>query len=242
MNSTENDHGPDEEGSFFIDPHVHSIYSSDGVPTVRELFLKARQIGLQGFGITDHNDIRSAQEGLNLAKEFTDIIFIPGVEVTTDKGHILALNVTESIPRDKTIAQTIELIHAQGGVAVADHPYRGWSGIGEQAVLDNLEGFDAIESFNARNILNQTKKAKALVERTGKPDVGGSDCHVAAELGGGYTVLETRPETVEDFLEEIRQGRTKAGTGKFVKVGPGKILRQGAHCVASWLKRGMKDI
>lgn len=242
MNSTEKSQETGEGQEFFIDPHVHSTYSSDGVPTVRELFLRARQIGLHGFGIMDHNDIRSAKEGLELAKEFTDILFIPGVEVTTDKGHILALNVTELIPRGKPIPETIELIHDQGGLAVADHPYRGWSGIGEQAVLDNLEGFDAIESFNARNILNQNRKAKALVQRTGKPDLGGSDCHIAAELGGGYTVLETRPATVEDFLEEIRQGRTRAGTGQFVKVGPGKILRQGAHCVASWLKRGMKDI
>ena len=231
-----------DEGTMFLDLHVHSAHSSDGRTSLRELFTQARKIGLHGFAIADHNSVKGCVEGKELSKEFPEVLFVPGVEVSTTEGHILALNITNDIPRDRSIADTCELIHAKGGIAIAGHPYRLWSGIGELAVLENLDSFDAIESFNARNIFAGNRKAKTLVMKTGKPETGGSDCHTYKELGGGYTIFESPVGSVEDVIEEILRGRTRAGSGNFSVIGMGKILRQGTHCVSAWFRRGFKDI
>jgi len=230
------------EGTAFLDLHVHSAHSPDGRTSLRELFTQARTIGLHGLAITDHNSVKGCVEGKKLSKEFPEILFVPGLEVTTAEGHILALNITDTIPHDRTIAETIELIHAKGGITIAGHPYRLWSGIGELAVLGNLDSFDAIESFNARNIFAGNRKAKTLVMKTGKPETGGSDCHMYKELGGGYTIFENPVESVEDVIEEILRGQTMAGSGNFISIGMGKILRQGTHCVSAWFRRGFRDI
>ncbi len=226
----------------FLDLHVHSVHSSDGHASIRELFEQAERIGLHGFSLTDHNEMAGVYEGLELAGEFPGVLFIPGLEVTTNKGHILALNISDPIPKGLPIPETIEKIHAQGGIAVAGHPYRLWSGIGERSVLENLELFDAIEAFNARNIWGGNRKAAALVTGTRKPETAGSDCHIPLEMGAGYTVFENSVSSPEEVVLAILEKRSRAGTGKFGVVGPGRILMQGSHCVAAWIKRGFRDI
>ena len=230
------------EDSHFLDLHVHSTHSSDGEASLKELFKQATKIGLRGFALTDHNAISGWREARELAKEHPDIIFVPGVEVTTVEGHVLALNIREEVKRELPIPETIERIHAQGGIAVAAHPYRLWSGIGEKATLDNIQHFDAVEGFNARNIFSGNRKSRALALKTGKPETGGSDCHIFPELGGGYTVFRNPVETVEDVIEEILKGCTLSGSGHFGRVTGGKIFRQGAHSVSEWFKRGFRDI
>jgi len=234
--------GNKDEGKAFLDLHVHSILSSDGHATLRDLFVQAQKTGLNGFALTDHNSLKGCVEGTRLATEFPEIVFVSGVEVTTAEGHILALNTTEGIPRDLSIPETIDLIHARDGIAVAGHPYRLWSGIGEKATLDNLDRFDAIESFNARNIFAGNRKSKALALKTGKPETGGSDCHIHGELGGGYTIFESPVASVDDVIEEILKGRTISGSGRFSVIGMGRILRQGTHSVSAWFRRGFRDI
>jgi len=227
---------------FFIDLHVHSVYSSDGKASLLELFKQARKIGLNGFALTDHNEIRGIEKARKVGKDFPEVLFVPGVEVTTAEGHILALNVEEVIPTFLPISETVEKIHALGGIAVAAHPYRLWSGIGEKAVLENIEIFDAIEVFNARNLFAGNRKSQELAKKTGKAETGGSDCHIVRELAAGYTLFKNPLSSAEDVVEEILKGRSRAGNGKFGRVTKAQIFIQGTHCVGSWVKRGFKDI
>src|SRR5207253_1715217 len=44
-----------------------------------------------------------------------------GEEITTRRGHLLALFVEERIPALRPLAETVERIHAAGGIAVAPH-------------------------------------------------------------------------------------------------------------------------
>src|SRR2546423_15344972 len=86
-------------------------------------------MGLDGIAISDHNAV-----GGVLAAEMAagpDFLVIPAVEISTKSGHVLAYGVREAVPRDLGVAETVERIVALGGVAVAAHPYRFWSGLGE---------------------------------------------------------------------------------------------------------------
>jgi len=82
-----------------IDLHMHSTYS-DGTYTPKELVQKAKEIGLSGIALTDHDTIAGIKEAKGEAERL-GIKFIPGVEFSAkfEKGsfsttdiHILAFN------------------------------------------------------------------------------------------------------------------------------------------------------
>jgi predicted metal-dependent phosphoesterase TrpH len=77
-----------------LDLHVHSKYSDDAVGSPREIIKSLKKKGLQGMAFTDHNTVRGGIEALKIApKEF---IVIPGIEISTADGHMLALNVKKN--------------------------------------------------------------------------------------------------------------------------------------------------
>jgi len=83
--------------------------------------LYAKRNGLDGVAITDHNTVKGA---LKLVKRKPrGLIVIPGIEVSTQQGHLLGLNVKTLIPPNLSIKKTIELIHEDGGIAVIPHPF-----------------------------------------------------------------------------------------------------------------------
>ncbi|NTW12340.1 MAG: PHP domain-containing protein, partial [Anaerolineales bacterium] len=79
------------------DLHIHTIYSYDGTASVPAVLKRAAQIGLDVIAVTDHDEIAGSLKALELAPAY-GVEVIPGTEVTTSEGDLLALNVTEKIP------------------------------------------------------------------------------------------------------------------------------------------------
>ncbi len=187
-----------------IDLHVHTCYSYDGFTTLREVILYAKRRGLNGVAVTDHNTIEGA---LKLHRKNKPIIVIPGIEVSTSHGHVLALNVTELIPKGLTVQETIERIHDAGGIAIAAHPFTlGKLGIG----WETNSSFDAIEVINSASFpfFFSVFMSKKLANYLKLPQTGGSDAHHPCEIGQAYTEVEAESD-VENIIESIRKGRTK---------------------------------
>ncbi|MBD3387933.1 MAG: PHP domain-containing protein [Candidatus Altiarchaeales archaeon] len=156
--------------------HVHSSYS-DGKPTPKEI-LEYAGSRLDGIALTDHDEIAGALEALEHAGD--DFTVIPGAEVSSVEGHILALGVTELVPRDLSAAETVDRIHGLGGLAVAAHPYDV-----RRAALGDLIlklPFDAVEVVNGHTFGNKKDPVKVCRE-AGLPMVGGSDAHILSEVG-----------------------------------------------------------
>lgn len=65
-----------------IDLHIHTIASSDGQHTPREIFEMAKGIGLEAIAFADHNTVGSLDEGFSLSEEF-NIEFVPSIEINT---------------------------------------------------------------------------------------------------------------------------------------------------------------
>ncbi|GAA0782864.1 PHP domain-containing protein [Hathewaya limosa] len=85
------------------DLHTHTI-ASDGVLTINDLLLKAKQKNLDIVAITDHDSIGSLDEALKLSKTL-NIKVIPGIELTTlynnENIHLLGYFKDSSF-KDKT--------------------------------------------------------------------------------------------------------------------------------------------
>jgi predicted metal-dependent phosphoesterase TrpH len=180
-----------------VDLHVHTTYSADSIITPKDLVYYARKRGLTAVAITDHNQVEGA---LKIAKE-TDFLIIPGTEVSSLNGHIVGLNVRERIPRGLSADETVDRIHAAGGVAIACHPFALFKGsLGKHV---NAK-FDAVETINASAFpFNRcVRKAEQTAERFRLSRVAGTDAHQGPSIGYAYTLMDCEP-SVDAILEAI---------------------------------------
>jgi hypothetical protein len=190
-----------------LDLHVHSTCSRDATAPPKDVISHCKKLGLDGLAITDHNAIAGSIEAYGLGKE-QHLIVVRGVEISTKEGHVLALGVSELVPRGLTVAETIEKIHSLGGMAVAAHPQRFPSGIGLELARKGL--FDAIETINGGSSRRSNVRARRVAEERRLPVTAGSDAHELTQLGKAYTMVESC-ETEDDVIEAIRKGKTQAG-------------------------------
>jgi predicted metal-dependent phosphoesterase TrpH len=184
-----------------IDLHVHTIFSADSSITPKQLVHYARKRGLDGVAVTDHDRLDSA---LKICRE-TDFLILPGMEISSADGHIVALNVQEKIPKGLGSEETVERIHQAAGLAVACHPIAFLKGsLGNHATSD----FDAIEVINSSSLpfRYSQRRAEELASRLGIARVAGTDAHFALEIGCAYTRIDAEPN-VEDIVNAIRNSR-----------------------------------
>src|SRR5512139_3248912 len=183
------------------DLHIHTTYSKDSLITSKDLVFYAKKRGLNAVAVTDHNNLEGAYK---IAKE-TDFLIIPGMEVSSSDGHIVALNVHELIPRGFSAVETVARIHKAGGVAIACHPHVLFKGCLRDKVCAT---FDALEVINARAFpfKNSVKKAEETAERLKLSRVAGTDAHYGPQIGYGYTEIEVEEPTVEAIAKAIVDG------------------------------------
>ena len=215
------------------DLHIHSEYSNDGVSTVQQIIDTAVERGLGCVAITDHNSF----EAYSVAKDNGRVIVIPGVEVSSKEGHILAYGVDRNIPRDMSVKDTIDAIHEAGGVAFAAHPYRWWSGLGEKNVLNH--DFDGVEVKNARCVKGSNRKAERLAEKVKKPISGGSDAHTPEHIGEGYVEFIGEVSDWKDAVTLLMEGKVKIHG---VDRKPTDTLKYGVKSILEWIFRGFRKM
>jgi len=220
-----------------LDMHTHSSYSPDSRLDPVMIVKRARELSLDGVAITDHNATEGAKRAIDYARQFRDFVVIRAVEVSTAEGHVLGYGVTEEIPRGLGAKETVERIVAQGGVAVAAHPYRFWSGLGERATVE--AEFAVYEVLNARTLGRGNRKASRLAVANSTGRTGGSDGHFIDEIGVAVTVLEERLEKEDDILQALYRKRTSV-EGK--SRGARATMRYVPKCVGEWMTRGFRRI
>ena len=185
------------------DLHVHTTYSKDSLITPKDLVYYAKKRGLNAVAVTDHNQLEGSYK---IAKETQDFLVIPGMEVSSSDGHIVALNVKKLVPSGLSAPETVEKIHAGGGVAIACHPFV----IGKGCLKDRVcSTFDAIETINSRAFPfgRSVKKAQQTASRLHLSRVAGTDSHYGPQIGYAYTVIEADGLTVEAIARAIVEGR-----------------------------------
>jgi len=184
-----------------IDMHVHTEDSPDAHTRISDLPGIIKTKGLDGIAVTEHNRFNPPK--------FSDVIILPGVEISSAEGHIIALNVRELIPRDLSAEETIRRIHDQGGIAIVPHPY---DPVCECVKIRNLKVMpDAVETMNADalSFVISNHLAKRDAQRFKLPQVGGSDSHIPESIGDCYTLIDSASSSVSDILFAIRQGKTR---------------------------------
>jgi predicted metal-dependent phosphoesterase TrpH len=220
-----------------LDLHVHSVHSPDSRLTLEDIVGRLSYAGLRGFALTDHNSVRGHPELEELRRRHSSYLFLPGVEVSTVEGHLLAYGVNEAPPPHRPVVETIEWVRDRGGEAVPAHPFRRSHGVGRKVA--ESAPLRAIETRNGHNSEIANLKAEELAARRNLGATGGSDVHSLRDLGRAFTEFDSDVASVDDLLENLRKGTTSA-EGKSLTI-PGR-LRLMARTGALRVSRGFRPI
>jgi predicted metal-dependent phosphoesterase TrpH len=198
------------------DLHIHTIYSYDGTASVPAVLRRAKKIGLDVIAITDHDEITGSLKALELAPQY-GLEVIPGIEITTAEGDLLAFNITQKIERSQALIETILQVHEVGGFCIAPHPMAGGLGMKSLNAYSILRALRnpyvaqtllAIESYNATTIDKMSNHyAHILADRLNMPHTGSSDAHILEAIGLGATEFEGH--TAEELIKALRLGKVR---------------------------------
>jgi hypothetical protein len=189
--------------------HNHSYYSPDSILPPKTMLWRARRRGLNVIAVTDHDTVRGGLVAQELvAKKMPEMRVIVGEEVRTSNGEVLGLFLTEDVPRGLSALETIERIHAQGGVAGAPHPFDTHRSSLRAEGLALVEGqLDFIEGLNARMVQSRhNDQAQDYAKAHNLPMSAASDAHSPREIARCYVEMPDF-ETPAKFLESLRAGK-----------------------------------
>jgi predicted metal-dependent phosphoesterase TrpH len=195
----------------WIDAHCHTKYSYDNWLEPLDLIRRAKTLGIDAVCITEHYSYEASEPVEPIGRD-EGVLVLRGVEIATDRGHLLAYGVEDDgwniWGRDNylPLAAVIERINELGGVCVPAHPFReiGLSSLCEG--LLELTGIAAVETHNGGN--SDADNALAIDAATHRklPTLGGSDCHKVAAVGRCATEFARPIADMKDFVAAVREG------------------------------------
>ena len=192
-----------------VELHAHSELSYDGRDPVGLLLEQAEAVGLDALAVTDHDEIDASLEAAGTAEEY-GLVGIPGMEVSSAAGHVLALGVEELVPAGLSYDATLDRIAALGGIAVVPHPFQSSRhGVAAHITRGQLAAADAIEVYNSRLFTGRAnRQAERFAADRDLPMTAGSDAHIAEMVGQAVTEVDAYHRSAEGILDAVREGRT----------------------------------
>lgn len=181
------------------DLHVHTSYSKKcGYTNPKNAVKAAIKSGLDGIAITDHDTIKGAIQAKEYSLGFFDVII--GSEITTNRGEIIGLFLSEDIESNK-FESVISEIKNQNGLAVVPHPFDALRKSAFHPETEDVKMLDGIESFNSRCILKKYNDiAENFANKYNLMKTAGSDAHFLHEIGNAGIITENC-----DIIDAIRK-------------------------------------
>jgi len=189
------------------DLHVHTS-RSDGLDDPRTVVEFARRKGLRVLAVTDHDTVAGGVEAARYGG--SDLIVVPGVEISSRDGHIICLGVEEEPRlRGARAEEVVDWCRSRGGLVVYAHPF-GYllraSTVPRSRIEEVARRVDAIEVINGRTFAKFNREAAQLAKKLGKPATAGSDAHVAKQVGSVRCLFRKSIDSVDDVLRAVRSG------------------------------------
>jgi PHP domain-containing protein len=194
------------------DPHCHTL-SSDGMVTPAQLVEAAKSSKLDLIAVTDHDTMDSVKEAQARGEE-AGVIVVAGQEVTTRapaQTHILGWFLEKPIRRGMSIEDTVDAIHAQGGLAIVPHPFMPvYFGSIQPGMLSRLLERHQVDGIEMVATVPLGKRRRGQLddfyaanrERLGAA-IGASDCHF-----GIHDIAQAVTDYDGDFRTAVIEGKT----------------------------------
>lgn len=195
----------------WIDCHCHTRHSYDNWLEPVDLIRRARELGLDAVCITEHYSYEASAPVEQVGRE-EGMLVLRGVEISTDRGHLLAYGVEDDgwnvwgqdnyLP----LQAVIDRINELGGVCVPAHPFReiGLASLME-GILD-LTGIVGVETHNGGNTDADNELAGNAAWHLKLASLGGSDCHKVGAVGRCATEFSRPVANMAEFIAAVKAG------------------------------------
>lgn len=208
---------------FAFDIHIHTRrYSDCSFIGPEDLIPQAVEARLDGIAITEHG-MRWPDEEFDKLRKLAEphgMVLINGQEIYTEsnkkemEGDFLVFGIKQSITGRYSAHELSEMVHKEGGILIAAHPYklsRGgkfhYYGAGDRIYKLSIDAIEFCHPDHNDLALGKVRKA---MSKLGIPGTGGSDAHKIFKVGSCVTIFENKIFDEKDFISEIRQGNIKA--------------------------------
>jgi len=165
--------------------HTHTT-CSDGEDDYEAMVQSALKFNFKFIAITDH---KICPEVIKRCLTETRLYCIPGLEITSNRTHLLALNITKTINPYQPLKNQVAEIHALGGLAIAAHPY--------------VEKFEYTTSELTDSGLDAMECTATLNEPHPLPCIFTSDAHNAPSLKFQFLSCPVKIETFSDLKNSV---------------------------------------
>ena len=194
-----------------LDMHCHTCHSPDSLLGPEAFVRGALRAGLDAVFLTDHDTIAAVEPVRQAALQIADgrLRVFAGQEISTTRGEIIGLFVTERIPPGLTPKQALDALEAQGALACLPHPFARLvpSRLALSDTLALAHRFHVVEVVNARNILRRDDdRARAFARERGLLMGAGSDAHWGWDLGRAHVALPPF-DSPESLLRSLAEGQ-----------------------------------
>jgi predicted metal-dependent phosphoesterase TrpH len=193
-----------------FDLHMHTTrHSPDSQMDPFVLVQRAREIGLDGVVITEHDWLWTEEELAELREAQPGLVVLAGIEVSAREGHFLAYGVSNpfTVPRGIGVAELCREVHRQGGVVVAAHPFR-WGQPFDEILDEEKPELDGLEMMSNNMDGELRRRAIEVQRQLGVAGLGNSDAHHEDVLGFCYTDFDATIRNTGDLVAAIRSRRT----------------------------------
>ena len=237
------------------DTHVHCNYSGfnhlgilkfpESVISAETQVDDARRRGLNVLAITDHNDTAGAFIAQKYAKKFDDIEVIVGDEIMTDQGEVIGLWLTETPKMFMSPEETVDVIHEQGGIAIAPHPFSVHVDGMQEKIFDlPIEGFEVMNGGHPDRYSNWFAQ-RVMDAYPGRwAPMAGSDAHSLWTAGCCWT--EFPGTTAEEFRQAILHKKTVPMGGPATVLGQVQwsmeVVKGGQELAREALRRELEPV
>ena len=202
-----------------LDLHTHSIKSDDGRAKVENYchWIKARQIPIDGFVLTEHRQFDFESDYSGLATEY-NLVILKGSEVETEYGHVLVFGVSQALTDcfdfssiDTPLATVLAAAKEHGAIAAPCHP--GRPRVGMFAHTEEL-GIPAdvqiVEIYNGGSRDDEDQIAIDQANIQGYLGIGGSDSHIVSHVGRCATRFGRPVHNMNQLLVALQEGDFEA--------------------------------
>ena len=202
-----------------LDLHTHSIKSDDGRAKVENYcqWIKTRQLGIDGFVLTEHRQFDLDSDYSTLARE-SGLCILKGAEVETEYGHVLVFGVTEALmaafdftSTHLSLAVVLEACNKHQAVAVPCHP--GRKRVGMSAHIHEYgipQGVRIVEVYNGGSRGDEDEIAQTMAAENGYLGIGGSDSHIVSHVGRCATRFSGPIRSEAELVEALNAGEFEA--------------------------------
>lgn len=198
------------------DLHLHT-YASDGLISVPQLVDYAEHLHLDVIAVTDHDEVSASVEAREYAaRSGYHVSVVPGVEITTREGHLLALFVEARPPALRPLAETAEWVLQRGGLCIAPHPGTRLThsisrvALGRAAERGLLAGVETLNASPAGRFSHPCAVSCAATYPVAC--IGSSDAHMLRIVGLARTRF---PGTTAEDLRRAIEQRTTSAEGRY---------------------------